>query len=87
MKHLKPLVEAVGRFQNKQDIINFTDSETQSRKRDRKSAITKRLDQTQWKVVRKRFHLIATRQDATPSSMKTIRKELKSWITDTFLQL
>ncbi len=73
----------VDRLTTPEDIIKFTEEETRARKVSRKEAVTKRLSQEQWKLLRS--HLKSAMAAAESKNERQLKRREVGAVRDTVL--
>lgn len=79
-KHWKQLCGKVGVWKCSADVANFAEEETRQRKASRKTALTKKLDQRQWKELRAHLKTAAAGDKLKPKRLRNLKEMAKAWI-------
>lgn len=73
------LEEKMSKISNSKELLEFLDSESKMRKTDRKSAVTRKVDQSQWKEMRNEFKAILSGH-VKAKQIRKMKQRLVSWI-------
>ena len=75
----KKVEDSISKISNGDELLKFFDSESKLRKTDRKSAVTKKLDQAQWKEVKIHFKT-GLNGNVKAKQFRKMKQKLVSWI-------
>lgn len=82
-KHFQQLTSELSRLRTKADVLSFSERETLARRSDRKTAVSRKMDQDQWKALRAALRDHATSEElggCGGGGLQKLREAAKMWM-------